>query len=48
MATLNAKERQKDTFGKKYAKQMNHYFVIFKRFPNGSQELFKWVFPKKK
>ena len=33
---------------KKYAKMMNHYFVIFKRFPDGSQGLVKWVFPRKK
>ena len=33
---------------KKYAKKMDYYFVIFKRFPNGSQGLVKWVFPKKK
>ena len=31
---------------KKYAKQMNQYFVIFMRFPNGSQGVVKWVFPK--
>ena len=40
------KEAQKSA--KKYAKKMNHYFVIFKRFPDGSQGLVKWVFPKKK